>query len=88
MISVLLYSRNLGMTSWAAVRGSKVIRVTGMESGDLVKISLRGNGHDGVAFFFREKECEAMIPDGVTHVMAEHIKISEVEGLGVCVDLE
>lgn len=86
MISVLLFSRKPGQTPWAAVRGSRVVRARGLREGDIVKIEFRGNGHEGACYMFRAKDGEAGLPDGVTHVRAEHVKCAE--GSRVCVDLE
>lgn len=86
MISVLLFSRKPGRTSWAAVRGSEVVRARGLQAGDLVRVDFRGNGHEGTAYMFREEDGEASLPTGVEYVRVEHLKCSEDSR--VCVDLE
>lgn len=84
MIGVLLFSRSPRKSSWAAVRGSKEIRVTGMKEKDLVKIKLKGNGHEGVEFISMSDDCSFNIPDDVEAMMAEHV---EASGSDVCVEM-
>jgi len=83
MIGVLLFSRSPRTSSWAAVRGSKEILVSGTREGDLVRIRLKGNSHDGVEFMAMG-DSKFEIPDGTEQIQAQH---EEASGGDVCVEM-
>ena len=86
MIGVLLCSNSERVSSWAAVRGSEEILVTGMSKGDLVEIELKGNGHDGAVFMAMNENSKFGIPEGATFIKATHRKVGVSPN--VCVDME
>lgn len=86
MIGVLLFSREAGReSSWAAVRGSREILVSGMSEGDRVLIRFKGNGHEETTFMAQDRDITFDVPEGVESIKAIHKEVGVSPD--VCVDL-
>jgi len=86
MIGVLLFSREAGReSSWAAVRGSREILVSGMSEGDVVEILVKGNGYNGFSFLAANKDSTFKVPEGAESIKAVHKAVGVSPD--VCVDM-
>ena len=83
MIGVLLFSKKEGNVSpWAAVRGSKRVRITGMSKGDIIQIETEG---DTINALQADMDCSMEIPVGAVRLKATHLKVGDSPT--VCVDM-
>ena len=84
-IVVLLASRKSGGHSpWVAVRHTRRVIATGLDTGDVLAISYRGAEHAPIPGVVVDQDCELDIPRGAMFVCVDHIKAS---GNKVSVDL-
>lgn len=84
MSAVLIASRKKGRSGWIAARGAACLRLTGLQPGDIVTITLKGGKMDGGALMFREKDGTAKLPPCLEFVRAEH---TETSGHPIYIDL-
>lgn len=81
MIAVLIDSRKIGASGWINVRSTQLVRVSGMQEGDRVKI------HFNFPFSPIELEEDGELPlNSYTMVKGEIVKVSETSR--IYVDLE
>lgn len=82
MTAVLLDSRMKGISARIAVRHNKVVRVKGMDEGDLLTMHYRPGGQLSV-----EEDSTFPIPPEAEWVSAEHVKAAKEKTEGICVDI-
>ena len=80
MIGVLLFSKKESVSSWAAVRGSKRVRISGMSKGDRVELEYDTGMGNSVT-----QNDEFDLPEGIERLKATHVEVGE--NPDVCVDL-
>lgn len=85
MIAVLIGSRTVGSSSWAAVRNRKTIVVEGMGDADLIRVFFRYKESNEVTHQDIWNNGEFSLPEGCDRVRVDHI---ETSGSYVFVDLK
>lgn len=82
MTAVLLDSRMRGVSALIAVRHNKVVRVQGMDEGDLLVINCKPGGQLSV-----EEDSTFPIPECADWISAEHTEVAKDKTEGICVDI-
>lgn len=85
MTAVLLDSRIQGSTGWISLRTGRFVLVSGMETGDKLRVSFMPGGEDLLV----EESGTFSLPDGVKFLRIQHEEaVPRAKGVqGVCVDI-